>query len=52
MLASGKTVSHIARELFLSVKTVNVHRQKILQKLHVKTTAELVRYAIEHKLLD
>ena len=52
LLAAGKTVSHIARELFLSVKTVNAHRQNILQKLHLKTTAEMVRYAIEHKLLD
>jgi two-component system, NarL family, invasion response regulator UvrY len=50
-IASGKPVSQIAAELTLSVKTVNNHRARILQKLGMKNTAELVRYAIRHQLI-
>lgn len=50
-IASGKPVSQIAAELALSVKTVNNHRARILQKLGMKNTAELVRYAIRHQLI-
>jgi DNA-binding NarL/FixJ family response regulator len=50
-IASGRPVSQIAAELTLSVKTVNNHRARILQKLGMKNTAELVRYAIRHQLI-
>jgi len=51
LIVSGKTVSEIARELSLSVKTISTHRTRLLQKLHLKTNAELTRYAIQHGLL-
>jgi len=52
MIASGKTVSQIAEELHLSVHTVSTHRAHILEKTSMTTNAELVRYAIEHHLID
>jgi two-component system invasion response regulator UvrY len=52
MLASGKTATEIARELSLSVKTVSTHRSRILEKMHMKTNAELIHYAIHHRLVD
>ena len=47
-MASGKSVSQIAADLSLSVKTVSTYRTRILSKLDLKTTAELLRYAIEN----
>jgi DNA-binding NarL/FixJ family response regulator len=52
MLGSGHTVSEIARELGLSVKTVSTYRSRVLDKLGMRTSAELMRYAIENSLLD
>lgn len=52
MLGSGRTVSDIAGELGLSVKTVSTYRARVLEKLGMRTTAELMRYAIENALLD
>ncbi len=52
LLAAGNTVSDIAQELALSVKTISTYRARILEKLHLKTTAELIRYAILHELVD
>jgi DNA-binding NarL/FixJ family response regulator len=51
MIASGRTVSEIARELFLSVKTVSTHRTRILEKTGMKTNAELTHYAYEKNLV-
>jgi DNA-binding NarL/FixJ family response regulator len=51
LLASGKGPSEIAEQLHLSVKTVSTHKTRILQKLNIGSTAELVRYALEHKLV-
>jgi two-component system, NarL family, invasion response regulator UvrY len=51
MIASGKTVSEIAEELALSVKTVSTYRTRILQKTNLKTNAEITRYVIENKLI-
>ena len=51
LIASGKTVSEIARELSLSVKTISTHRTRLLQKMHLRTNAELTQYAIQHALL-
>jgi DNA-binding NarL/FixJ family response regulator len=52
MLGSGHTVSDIARDLSLSVKTVSTYRARVLGKLGMRTNAELMRYAIENSLLD
>jgi DNA-binding NarL/FixJ family response regulator len=52
MLASGQTVSQIAQDLSLSVKTVSTHRTRILKKMDMKTNAELMRYAVRAKLVD
>lgn len=52
MLASGKTVSQIAQELSLSVKTISTHRTRILRKMGMKTNAELTSYAVRTRLVD
>jgi len=52
MIASGKTVSEIARELSLSVKTVSEYRSRLLAKMKLKTSAELTHYAIRNQLID
>jgi DNA-binding NarL/FixJ family response regulator len=52
LLASGKTVSQVADGLALSVKTVSTHRTRILQKMSMKTNAELTHYAIKNHLVD
>lgn len=52
MIASGKTVSEIARELSLSVKTVSEYRARLLAKMNLKTSAELTRYAIKNQLVE
>jgi DNA-binding NarL/FixJ family response regulator len=51
MLASGKTVKEIGEELSLSVKTVSTYRSRILEKMRVRNNAELVRYAVENRLV-
>ena len=45
-------VSDIARDLGLSVKTVSTYRARVLEKLGMRTSAEMMRYAIENDLLD
>lgn len=50
LIASGKTVSEIARELSLSVNTISTYRTRILEKLNLNNSAELTRYAIDNKL--
>jgi DNA-binding NarL/FixJ family response regulator len=52
MIASGKTVKQIASEISLSVKTVSTYRTRILEKTGMKTTAELIRYALQSHLVD
>lgn len=52
MIASGRTVSDIAAELCLSVKTVSTHRSRILEKMGKKNNAELTHYAIKRGLVD
>ncbi|MDX1375500.1 MAG: response regulator transcription factor [Burkholderiales bacterium] len=51
LLAAGRTPTEIAEQLRLSVKTVSTHKARVQQKLNVSSTAELVRYALEHELL-
>lgn len=52
MIASGKTVSEIAAELCLSVKTISTHRARILEKTGLKNNAEITHYAMEKGLVD
>jgi len=52
MIASGKTVTEIAEELSLSVKTISTYRARILEKMNMKTNAELTRYAFQNSLID
>jgi DNA-binding NarL/FixJ family response regulator len=52
LIASGKTVSEIARELSLSVKTISTYRSRILEKMGLKNNAELMRYAMQHRLVE
>ncbi len=52
MIGSGKTVSQIADALGLSVKTVSTHRTRILQKMNMKTNAELTHYAVRTRLVE
>jgi DNA-binding NarL/FixJ family response regulator len=47
LLASGKTVSEVAESLHLGTTTVSTYRTRILEKLHLKNNAELMRYAVE-----
>jgi two-component system invasion response regulator UvrY len=51
-LAGGRTVSQIADELSLSVKTVSTYRARILEKMAMQTNAELMQYAFRHKIVD
>lgn len=52
LLGSGQTISDIGRELGLSVKTVSTYRARVLEKLGMRSNAELMRYAIENQLLE
>jgi two-component system, NarL family, invasion response regulator UvrY len=52
LIASGKTVTEIARELSLSVKTISTYRHRILDKMKMKNNAELTRYAVISRLID
>ena len=52
MIASGKTVTEVAGELSLSVKTVSTYRARIREKLNFKNSAEAIRYAVDHHLVD
>jgi DNA-binding NarL/FixJ family response regulator len=51
-LAEGKTVSEIAARLYLSVKTVSTYRTRILEKMGMKTNADITTYAIRNQLLQ
>jgi DNA-binding NarL/FixJ family response regulator len=51
MIASGKTVTEIADELCLSVKTISTYRTHIIEKMKVKNNAEITLYAIQNKLV-
>ena len=49
--AQGLTVSQAATRMKLSIKTVSTYRARLLEKLDLKTTAELIRYAVDHRLV-
>ncbi len=50
MIGNGKSISEIADELSLSVKTVSTYRTRILEKMNLNTNADLIRYVIENNL--
>jgi two-component system, NarL family, invasion response regulator UvrY len=50
-IASGKTVSEIAGEMFLNVKTISTYRRRILDKMSMKTNSQLTHYAIKNNLV-
>ena len=52
MIASGKTVSDIALELSLSVKTISMYRTRLLQKMKLRHNAELTHYAVRNHLVE
>jgi len=52
MISSGKTITEIAKELFLSVKTISTYRQRILEKMNMKNNAELTHYVISNNLIE
>jgi DNA-binding NarL/FixJ family response regulator len=51
-IASGKTPAQIADTLYISSKTIGTYRQRILKKLHLHSTADLIRYAIDNEISD
>jgi two-component system response regulator NreC len=52
MIALGHTNTEIANQLYLSVRTVETHRAHIQQKLRIASRSELVRYALDHGLME
>ena len=52
MLAEGKRIKDIAKALFISDKTVSSYKSRIFKKMSMTSNAELIRYAIKHKLID
>jgi two-component system invasion response regulator UvrY len=52
LLASGKQIKHIAKEMSLSPSTVSTYRSRIMKKLRVANNAEMVHYAIKHRLIE
>ncbi len=51
-IAGGNTVSKIARDMLLSVKTVSTYRSRILKKMNIKTNADMTLYAVKHGLIE
>ena len=52
MIASGRTIKEIGKELFLSARTISTYRTRVLEKMNMKTNSDLIRYALENKLVD
>jgi len=52
MIASGKTATQISQKLYLSVKTISTHRTRILEKMGMKSNAEIMCYAMQNRLVD
>lgn len=52
MIAEGRSVSEIAEELNLSVKTISTHKARLMQKMNLANTADLIRYAISHGIIE
>lgn len=52
LIASGKTLSKIAEELFLSSKTISTYRARILEKMNLDSNSSIINYAIKNRLID
>ncbi|HLP82664.1 MAG TPA: response regulator transcription factor [Nitrosomonas sp.] len=52
LIVAGESLTAIANKLSLSVKTVSTYRSRILEKMNMKNNAQLVRYAIQHRLVE
>lgn len=52
LIVSGESLTSIANKLSLSVKTVSTYRSRLLEKMRMKNNAQLVRYAIQHRLIE
>jgi two-component system invasion response regulator UvrY len=52
LLAQGKSVKEVADKLFISAKTVHTYRSRILEKMQMKSTAELIHYAVQNQLVE
>ena len=52
LLATGESVSDIADQLCLSVKTISTYRGRILSKLELKNTTQLIRYSMQHGIAE
>jgi DNA-binding NarL/FixJ family response regulator len=52
LIASGKTVKQIGEELALSIKTISTYRRRILEKMHMRTNAEITYYAVHGGLVS
>ena len=52
MIAEGKTLGEIADELFISDKTVGTYRTRIMEKMNMSRNAELIRYAVQNKIIE
>ena len=52
LLARGKSVTEVSKELFISDKTVSTHRIHILKKMEMKKNAELTMYALKNNLIE
>ena len=52
LIAAGKTLTQIAESLNLGVATVSTYRARLLEKMGLRSTAELIRYAIAHQLIE
>jgi two-component system, NarL family, invasion response regulator UvrY len=52
MMTAGKTLTEIAAKLSLSVKTISTYRARVLEKLQLRTTADLISYGTHHKLAE
>ena len=48
LIASGETASEIAKKMSLSVKTISTYRARLLEKMDMRTSAELIKYAIKN----
>jgi DNA-binding NarL/FixJ family response regulator len=52
MIASGKSLTDMAHQMSISVKTVSVYRARVLEKMHLKNNAELTHYAIKNHIVE
>ena len=52
LLAAGVSVTDIGHRLNLSVKTISTHKSNLMHKMELQSTAELVRYAMTHGLVE